>query len=114
MANPKPTFFTTGNYESRDKLRSAIRTFRRHGMNWKTIAKETGVSHRTAKRVFEEDEAIRKEARALAYSRSQSCIGGTSTAPDPMPSPFKAATLIYTLLLSAIFLFCITLALASR
>jgi hypothetical protein len=68
MANPKPTYFTTGKYETRDQLRSAIhrrRTF--ENMDWRQIGRECGVSDRTAKRCHEEETALRKEARRVAY-----------------------------------------------
>lgn len=108
MPNPKPTYFSTGNYETRDQLRAAIhrrRTF--ENMDWRKIGRETGVSDRTAKRCYEEEVALRKEARRVAYGQAnRSGISGSkSTGPaltmaaSKPTSGLKGAAFIYALLL---------------
>lgn len=95
--NPRPTFFSTGIYSTRAQLRNAVRTLRRHNMNWTAIGKAVGVSDRTAKRCFEEDERIRKEARAVAYkSATPVAAAQRSTLPR--------AAVVYGLLVALILL----------
>lgn len=68
MPNPRPGFFTTGNLNTREELQRAVRALRGLGHNWTDIGKALGISERTAKRVHDEYEAVRKEARAAAYA----------------------------------------------
>lgn len=99
MANPRPTYFTTGNFETRDHLRTAVVSMRRVGGDWEAIGRACGVSARTAKRCHEEEQAIRKEARARAYELAQ--VGAGAPAPAPPVTGLSQAAMIYALLMIA-------------
>lgn len=103
MANPRPLYFTTGNYATRNDLRRAITTLRRFNLGWEEIGKTVGVSERTAKRVFDEAEAERKECRVQGPSgSSEQLCGGTVTAEQATSLP--TAVKVYAMLVIALIL----------
>lgn len=99
MSNPHPTFFATGNHETRSHLRTNVRLLRAQGMNWTSIGKLTGVSDRTAKRCHAEDEPMRKEARAAAYARAQRKDQAAAVAITGWPQASKIYTALVVVLL---------------
>ena len=110
MANPRPTFFTTGNFDTRTQLRLHVRNLKAGGLNWTEIGKRCGVSDRTAKRVWEEDDRARKEARAAAYERSKSCSSAVAVTPRD-PAALSAAVKIYAALVIALLILAAVVAL---
>ncbi|MFL5900890.1 MAG: hypothetical protein ACJ75S_06790 [Solirubrobacterales bacterium] len=96
MSNPHPRLFTTGICDTREELQRAVLALRGIPHDWTAIGKKLGISARTAKRIHEEAEAIRKEARAAAYEAAQlidreANVVATKTG-------LKPATVIYTAL----------------
>jgi hypothetical protein len=107
MANPRPTFFTTGNCDTREELQRAVRALRGLGHNWTQIGKELGISSRSAKRIHDELEAIRKEARAAAYEVTERAEHAAEkvaaqTGLKPATVTYGALVLVLLLVMAAI------------